>query len=141
MSIVQGQTTSFKVQLYQGTHNFLTNNFYIALYTGNANLNQATTAYASTNEVATSGGYAAGGKLLTGVTVNSDSASGVAYINFSNAVWSSVAFTARCALIYNASASNASVAVIDFGSDKTCASTFTVVMPVNTSSSALIRSS
>lgn len=141
MSIVQGQTNSFKLQLYQGVHNFLTNNFYIALYTGNVNLNQATTAYSSTNEVATSAGYTAGGKLLTGVTVSSDSSNGIAYINFNNVNWTPVAFSTRCALIYNASASNASVAVIDFGSDKTCTTSFTITMPNNASTSALIRSS
>jgi hypothetical protein len=140
MAIVQGQTTSFKQQLYQAVHNFQTNTFYMALYTGNANLNQSTTAYSTTNEVVGTG-YTAGGIALTGVTINTDSNTSTVYINFNNAVWSSATFTARCALIYNTSASNASVAVIDFGSDKSCSNTFTVTMPANTSTTALIRSS
>jgi len=140
MSIVQGQTTSFKYQLFEGVHNFLTNSFYMALYTGNADLNQSTTAYTATGEISGTG-YTAGGKLLTGATVNYDTTNSVAYVNFNNVVWSPATFTARCALIYNASASNASVAVIDFGSDKSCSNTFTVTMPSNTYSTALIRSS
>ena len=140
MAIVQGQTTSFKQQLYQGVHNFTSNTFKIALYTGNANLNQSTTVYATTNEVVGTG-YTAGGVTLTGVTINTDPNTSTVYINFNNAVWNPAAFTARCALIYNTSASNASVAVIDFGSDKSCSNTFTVTMPTNTSTTALIRSS
>ena len=139
MSIVQGQTTSFKYQLFQGIHNFSTNSFYMALYNGNANMNLGTTVYTTTNEVSGTG-YTAGGKLLTGVTLNYDANNSVVYINFDNAVWNPANFTTRCALIYNASASNASVAVIDFGADKSCTNTFTVTMPANTYSTALIRS-
>jgi hypothetical protein len=140
MSIVQGQTTSFKYQLFEGVHNFLTNSFYMALYTGSADLNQSTTVYTTTGEISGTG-YTAGGKLLTGVTINYDALNSVAYVNFNNVVWSPATFTARCALIYNASAGNTSVAVIDFGSDKSCSNTFTVTMPSNTYSTALIRSS
>jgi len=139
MAIVQGQTTSFKQQLYQAVHNFQTNTFKIALYTGDASINQGTTVYSTTNEVVGTG-YTAGGVTLSGVTINVDTNTSTVYINFNNAVWSPAAFTARCALIYNTSASNASVAVIDFGSDKSCSSTFTIQMPTNTSTTALIRS-
>lgn len=140
MAIVQGQTTSFKQQLYLAVHNFQTNTFKMALYTGNASLNQATTVYTTTNEVVGTG-YTAGGITLTGVTINTDPNTSTVYINFNNVVWSPAAFTSRCALIYNTSASNASVAVIDFGADKSCSNTFTVTMPANTSTTALIRSS
>ena len=136
MSIVQGQTNSFKQDLY-GV--FLSGSFKMALYTANANLNQGTTAYTTTNEIVGTG-YTAGGKLLTGATVNLDSNSGIVYVNFNNVLWDPAAFTARCALIYN-SATLASVAVIDFGSDKTSTTTFLVTMPANTSTTALIRSS
>jgi len=139
MSIVQGQTTSFKYQLFQSTQNFTTDTFYMALYTGNASLNQSTTAYSSVNEVSGTG-YTAGGKALTGVTLNYDATNSVVYVNFNNVVWNPANFTTRCALIYNSSRSNASVAVIDFGSDKSCTNTFTVTMPGNTYSTALIRS-
>jgi hypothetical protein len=139
MSIVQGQTTSFRYQLFQGTQNFTTDTFKMALFNGNANLNASTTAYSTTNEI-TGGGYTAGGKTMTGVTINYDNTYNVVYINFDNVVWNPASFTSRCALIYNASRSNASVAVIDFGSDKSASSTFTVTMPANTYSTALIRS-
>jgi hypothetical protein len=136
MSIVQTQTTSFKAELYQGVHNLLTDTLKIALFTANADLNESTTVYSTTNEV-TGTGYVAGGITLTGVTVNSSGYT--AYVNFNNAVFNA-AVTARCALIYNSSKSNKSIAVLDFGSDKTSAN-FTVTMPANTATSALIRSS
>jgi hypothetical protein len=138
MSIVQTQTTSFKSQLYQAIHDLTTDLLKIALYTGNADLNADTTIYSATNEVATSSSYTAGGKLLTGVTLNTSGYT--AYVNFNNAVWTGITITARCALIYNVSKGNKSIAVLDFGSDKT-QTNFTVTMPSNTYTTALIRSS
>lgn len=136
MSIIQTQTTSFKSELYQATHNLLSDTLKIALYTANANLTAATTAYTTSNEV-TGTGYTAGGIVLTGVTINTDGYT--AYVNFNDASFNA-AVTARCALIYNSSKSNKSIAVIDFGSDKTSAS-FKITMPANTATTALIRSS
>ena len=136
MSILQTQTTSFKAELYQAIHNLTTDTLKIALYTGNANLNEATTEYTTTNEVS-GGGYVAGGVVLTGVTINSSGFT--AFVDFDNVVFNA-AVTARCALIYNASKANRSIAVLDFGSDKTSAN-FTITMPANTATSALIRSS
>lgn len=137
MSIVQTQTTSFKVELYQGVHNLATNTLKIALYTSVANLNEATTVYATTNEVVASG-YTAGGNTLTGVTISSSGS--VAYVNFANTAWTA-ALTARCALIYNVTQGNKAIAVLDFGADKTSTTTFLVTMPANTATTALIRSS
>lgn len=137
MSIVQTLTTSFKNDLLIAGQNLSTDTLKIALYTANASLNADTTAYSTTNELPTTGGYTAGGKTLTGVTIQTSGST--VYINFSNAVWDPAAFTTRAGLIYNASKSNKSVAVLDFGSDKTCTSTFTVVMPANTVTSALLR--
>ena len=136
MSIIQTQTTSFKAELYQAVHNLLTDTIKIALYTGNVSLGYATTVYSSTNEVSGTG-YTAGGVVMTGVTINTSGY--VAYVNFSNVVFNA-AVTSRCALIYNASKGNKSICVIDFGSDKT-SSNFTITMPANTSTAALIRSS
>jgi len=136
-SIVQTQTTSFKKELYQGIHDLSTDNIKIALYTSFADLNATTTAYSSTNEVVASG-YTAGGKAMTGVAISSDGY--VAYVNWANVSWST-AVTARCALIYNASKANRSVAILDFGADKTSGTTFLITMPANTSTTALIRSS
>ena len=137
MSIVQTQTTSFKAELYQAVHNLLTDTIKIALYNGNADLNAATTVYSTTNEVVAAG-YTAGGNTLTGVTLSTSDST--VYVNFANTSWTS-ALTARCALIYNASQGNKSVAVLDFGADKTSVTTFLITMPANTATAALIRSS
>lgn len=137
MSIVQTQTTSFKKELYQAVHNLATDTIKIALYTGNADLNEDTTVYSATNEVSGTG-YTAGGETMTGVAISSSGY--VAYVNWANVSWTA-ALTARCALIYNVTQGNKSIAVLDFGSDKTSTTTFTITMPANTSTTALIRSS
>ena len=138
MAIVQTQTTSFKAQLYQGIHDLTTDVIKIALYTANANLNEDTTVYSSTNEVANTGTYVAGGAQLTPITVSSSEYT--AFVGFPNISWTG-AITARCALIYNSTQGNKSIAVLDFGSDKTSTVTFTITMPANTATAALIRSS
>jgi len=139
MSILQTQTTSFKAELYQAIHDLTTDTLKIALYTGNATLNESTTAYSTTNEI-TGTGYTAGGVILTAVTVNSSGYT--AYVSFNNPSWTSASFTARAALIYNSSKSNRSIAVLDFGADKTVSgNTFTITLPTNNASDALIRSS
>jgi hypothetical protein len=135
-SILQTQTTSFKTELYTGVHNLLTNTLYIALYTANADLNEATTIYTADNEVSGTG-YSPGGVLLTGVTINSSGST--AYVDFADVVFNA-SVTARCALIYNVTQGNKSIAVLDFGSDKT-STNFTITMPANTATAALIRSS
>lgn len=137
MSIVQTQTTSFKAELYRGIHDLTTDVIKIALYTASANLNETTTVYSTTNEVVASG-YSAGGLVLTPITVNSSGYT--AYVGFPNVTWTS-ALTTRCALIYNSSKANRSVAVLDFGADKTSTNTFTITMPPNTATDALLRSS
>jgi hypothetical protein len=138
MSIIQTQTTSFKAQLYQGIHDLTTDVIKIALYTANANLNEDTTVYSSTDEVQPTGTYSLGGAQLTPITVNTSGYT--AYVGFPNISWTG-AITARCALIYNETQGNKSVAVLDFGSDKTSVGTFTITMPANTATAALIRSS
>jgi hypothetical protein len=138
VSIVQTQTTSFKAELYQGIHDLTTDVIKIALYTGNANLNEDTTVYTSAAEVAATGTYVAGGATMTGITVSTSDYT--AYVGFDNVSWTGV-ITARCALIYNSTQGNKSVAVLDFGSDKTSVTTFLITMPANTSTTALIRSS
>jgi hypothetical protein len=138
MSTVQTQTTSFKAELYQGVHDLTTDVIKIALYTASADLNETTTAYSATNEVANTGTYVAGGAALTPITVSSSGYT--AFVGFPNISWTGV-ITARCALIYNSSQGNKSVAVLDFGADKTSSVTFAITMPANTATAALIRSS
>ncbi len=136
MAIVHTQTNSFKLEHSSGVHNLSTNTLKVALYSASANLDESTTAYSATNEVS-GGGYVAGGVALSGVSISSDGYT--AFVNFNNAVFNA-SVTARCALIYNVTQANKSIAVLDFGSDKT-STNFTIVMPANTASSALIRSS
>ena len=128
MSIIQTQTTSFKAQVYQGIHDLTTDVIKIAVYTANANLNEDTTVYSSTDEVANTGTYVAGGAQLTPITVSSSGYT--AYVGFPNISWTGV-ITARCALIYNVKQGNKSVAVLVFGSEQPTTTTFTIPIPKN----------
>lgn len=134
--IYQTLTLSFKDQILKGQHDLLTDTIKLALYTSAATLDESTTAYSVSNEISGTG-YSAGGKVLTGVTINTSNS--VVYVNFNNAVWNPASFTSAGGLIYNASKSNKSIAVLSFGADKTATNTFTVQMPTNSSSSALLR--
>lgn len=136
MAFEQTLTTSFKQDVLLGVHNLVTDTIKIALYTASADLTASTTVYGSSNEVVGTG-YTAGGLVLTSATVLTSGTT--AYVDFANAVWPAANFTARGALIYNASKGNKAIAVLDFGSDKTTTTSFTVQMPTNTVSSALIR--
>lgn len=123
--------------LVDGTINFTSDTFYLALYTNAATLDETTTAYTATGE-ATGGNYVAGGQIVTATVSNQATSSGsVTFINFSSPAWTG-AITARGALIYTPG-DNGAVCVLDFGSDKTSTTSFTVQMPANTSTSALIR--
>ncbi len=136
MAFEQTLTTSFKQDILLGVHDLDTDTIKMALYLATADLGAATTIYTTSGE--TSGtGYTAGGKILTGVTVLTSGTT--AYVDFADPSWDPAAFTARGALIYNASKSNKAIAVLDFGSDKTATTIFTVQMPANTATSALIR--
>jgi hypothetical protein len=136
MAFDQTLTTSFKQDILLGVHDLETDTIKMALYLATADLGAATTVYSTTGE--TSGtGYTAGGETLTGVTVLTSGTT--AYVDFADPSWSPADFTARGALIYNASKSNKAIAVLDFGADKTATTSFTVQMPANTATSALIR--
>ena len=141
--------TSAKVGFLTGTYVPLSDTMKIALYTNDATLSATTTVYTaptvpsasptSTGEISTTGtNYTTGGNTLTGNAISSDGTT--AWLTFSNSFWATASFTARGALIYDSSKSNAAIAVLDFGSDKICtAGTFTVQMPVAAASTALIR--
>ena len=146
MPIVQTATTNFKVELPQGVHNFgpiSPDTFKIALYTSAANIGPATSVYTTSGEVVGTG-YVAGGNTLTiSVTPTSgNNLSGVptSYWSFNNTSWTGATFTARGALIYNSTEGNKSVAVLDFGSDKTVNNdTFQVIFPTPDANSAIVR--
>ena len=148
MPIAQTATTSFKVELPQGIHNFgptSPDTFKIALYTAAASLDASTTVYTTTGEVSSSGtNYTAGGNTLT-ISVTPTSANNVAgmptsYWSFANTSWAGASFTARGALIYNSTEGNKSVAVLDFGSDKTVNNdAFQIIFPTPDANSAIVR--
>jgi len=146
MSVQQTATTSFKVELLQAVHNFgptTPNTFKVALYTAAANIGPTTTVYSATNEV-TGTGYTAGGNTLTidvsPTSGNNSSSVPTAYISFANTSWTSASFTCRGALIYNVTQGNKSVAVLDFGTDKTVLNdTFQIVFPTADANSAIVR--
>lgn len=123
--------------LMNGNINFTSDTFRLALYTNNATLDETTTAYTTTGE-ASGGNYVAGGQVVTATVSSQTTASGsVSYVTFTAPAWTG-AITSRGALIYTPG-DNGAVCVLDFGNDKTSTSTFTVTMPANTSTSALIR--
>jgi hypothetical protein len=137
--IQQGLTNSFKQEMLQAGQNIVTDTLRMALYTAFSDVGPTTAIYTAANEVSGTG-YTAGGEIVTGATVSVDVQSGTVYVDFDDVSWPGASFTARGALIYNASQGNKSIAVLDFGSDKTFTSNSnTVTMPVNTATTALIR--
>jgi hypothetical protein len=150
MPITQAMCTSFKAEILQAVHDFRTSGsggdtFKLALYTSSATIDANTTSYSATNE-STGTNYTAGGGALTngGVTASNTSASaGTGFTTFSNLTFTNATVTARGALIYNNTptiGTNAAVAVLDFGSDKTStAGDFTIIFPAATNTTAIIR--
>ena len=149
MSIGQTLTTSFKVQILDGIHNFgvgvirattAADTFKIALYSTLATLNSTTTVYTTQDEVTGTGYVAGGNTLVISQAPTSTDTETVAWLNFENSSWANATFSADGALIYNSTQGNKAVAVLNFGSTKTTTNqTFTVTFPASTSSAALIR--
>ena len=134
--------TSFKEEILQAVHNFTASTgdtFKLALYTNSASFTAATTAYTATNEVANSGSYSAGGGTLVNVTQTSSGTT--AFCDFDDLEFTAATITARGALIYNSSAAgNPTVAVLDFGADKTSTNgTFTIQFPTADATNAIVR--
>jgi len=146
VTIAQTSTTSFKVELFQAVHNFgptTPNTFKIALYTALSTIGPDTTVYTTTAEVV-GAGYTAGGNTLVISTSptsgNNNLSVPTAFVSFANSSWAGASFTARGALIYNSTQGNKSVAVLDFGADKTAANTtFLIEFPAADATSAIVR--
>lgn len=139
--LIQCVTNSFRSEMLQGIHDLDTDILKLALYTGSTNLYPTTTVYTATGEVVASG-YTAGGVILTNVTISTAPASttnpAVVYVTFNNPVFNA-ALTARGALMYNSSKADRSIAILDFGADKTSTTIFTVQLPSPTPTTALLR--
>ena len=140
MAITSTLTTSFKVELLTGTHNFTNssgNSFKLALYTSSATLGATTTAFTTTGQ-ASGTNYSSGGSALTNVTPSATGTTAVT--DFNDLTFSTATITARGCMIYNDTNADKSVATIDFGGDKTStAGDFTVVFPAKAASTAIIR--
>ena len=146
MAITQAVANSFKKELLEGKHDFQYSGgdtFKLALYISTATLNSSTTVYpgdSTGGQVPDSGQYTQGGGVLVKPNPSTSVASGVAIVDFNDLSFTGVTITARGALIYNTSTSNAAVAVLDFGADKTATSgTFTIQFPAFTTSAAILR--
>ena len=157
MAITQAMCTSFKAEILLAVHDFRPtggDTFKLALYTSSANIDANTTAYTTSNEVSSSGtNYTAGGGTLTRlgvVTSNNNASTGTGFTDFSDLTFANATITARGALIYNSTPSansnanttltNAAVAVLDCGSDKTSTNgDSTIIFPSATNTTAIIR--
>jgi hypothetical protein len=141
MAITQALPNSFKKQLLDGDQDFSASGgdvFKLALYISTATLGAATTSFTTSGQVGNTGTYTSGGKAL--VNSGTSVVSTVAFTDFADLSFTGVTLTARGALIYNTSFSNAAVAVLDFTTDKTATSgTFTIQFPAFTSTAAIIR--
>lgn len=138
--------TSFKQQLLRGQHDFTASTghtFKLALYTNSASFTAATTDYTATNEVGASGTYAAGGGTLTCITPTTSGTT--AYADFADLTFTTATITARGALLYNTTTAGGvsttdTVAVLDFGADKTStAGDFLITFPAADASNAIVR--
>jgi len=142
MAITQAIANSFKKELLEGQHEFQFggDKFKLALYSSSATINSATTSFTTTGQVGDSGSYTSGGGALVQPNPSTSVASGVAIVDFNDLSFTGATITARGALIYNTSASNKAVAVLDFTSDKISTSgTFTIIFPAFTTSAAILR--
>lgn len=141
MAISTAMASSFKRQLLEAVHNFLLtggDTFKAALYVAAATLDASTTTYSSTNEVAATGGYTAGGATLT--RVNPALSGTTAYTDFADVTYAASTITARGMLIYNSTDSNAAVSSHDFGSDKSSSGgDFVLQFPTPDASNAILR--
>ena len=140
MAITSAICTSFKVELLKGVHNFTASSgdtFKLALYTSSATLGATTTAFTTTGQ-SSGTNYTSGGANLT--RIDPTSSGTTAFTDFADLTFGTASVTARGCMIYNSSDSNKSVAVIDFGGDKTSsAGDFTIQFPTASSSAAIIR--
>ena len=128
MAISQAMATSFKVEILDEQHDLAADQLKIALYTSSASLGAGTTAYTTSNEVASGNGYTTGGEVLGSKSVSSTGTT--AFFDAADPTWTSASFTARGALIYNDANADKAIAVLNFGGDFTVSSgTFRIVFP------------
>lgn len=142
-----GICTSFKVEMLNGIHAFGTtvtrgsttkDDFKMALYQTTATIGPSTTAYTGTGEVS-SANYTAGGAAVTNATAPTSSGTTAYWTPSASVSWTTVTFTTDCALLYNDTQSDKAVGSYTFSSQTVTSGNFTLTMPSNTSSTALIQ--
>lgn len=149
MANTQAMCTSFKTELLTGTHNFGTgvvraattaDTFKAALYLTTATINAATTAYSATGEV-TGTNYSAGGVTVTNAVAPTSSGTTAYWTASAGFTYSNVTLSTSfdCVLLYNSTQSNKAVAAYTFGAQTITAGTFSLVMPTNDATNALLR--
>lgn len=151
---VAAMCTSFKQELLNGSHAFGAQGangvrtvttkdvFKLALYLVSGSRGVADTVYNTTGELAGTGNYTQGGVTLTNATAPTTSGTTGFWTPSASAVWAALTSSGAfdCAVLYNSSStSTLEVAVFTFGSQTVTAGTFTLTMPTNDASNALVR--
>lgn len=149
MSITQSICASFKLERYEGIHDFTSDTFKIALYDSTASLNYQTTGYTTSGEISGTG-YTAGGETLLvnsgypklNPTGDGDVPIGsMVLVDFVDITWNYLSvISVRGALIYNSSKSNRSIFCLDFGGDLYVNGMFTIQWPTPDIFNAILRS-
>lgn len=143
MAITTAMCTSFKSELLGGTHDLDTHTLKLALIKASPSgtYNATTTNYSDVtgnSDEASGTGYSAGGQNLDGATISTDGTTAI--VDFTDEVFSSATISADGCIIYNSSASNKAICVIDFGGTKTSTNgDFTIQFPAADASNAIIR--
>lgn len=154
MANTQAMCTSFKQEILLGQHQFgtatlvsrtsltapTTDTFKAALYLATATVNASTTAYSATNEVSGTG-YTAGGVTVTNASAPATSGTTAFWTPSASFAWTTVTLATAfdCVLLYNSTQSNRAVSAHTFGSQTVTAGNFTLTMPTNDATNALIR--
>lgn len=149
MANTQAMATSFKTEILSGIHALGTtvaragttaDAIKAALFLASATINAATTAYSTTGEV-TGTNYTAGGVAVTNATAPNSSGTTAFWTPSGSIVFTNVTLSTAfdCCLIYNSTQSNRAISVHTFGSQTVTAGTFTLTMPTNDSTNALLR--
>lgn len=140
MANTAGICTSFKAEILTATHNLNAHSLKMALYLQGASpsIAPSTTSYSATGEVS-SAGYTAGGLAVTNGTVSTSGTTAI-WTPGANLTWTGVTFALNdCAFLYNTSASNKGIASFTYGAQSVTSGNYTLTMPTNDASNALIR--
>ena len=149
MANSQAMCTSFKTEILSGIHALGTSvvraattadTLKAALYLASASQGAGTTAYAVTGEVSGTN-YSAGGVTVTNATAPTSTGTTAYWTPSASFSWTNVTLSTSfdCALVYNSTQSNKAISVHTFGAQTVTAGNFTLTMPTNDATNALVR--